>query len=156
MIQSNSHYSSFEMEKVIGTNVKCLMKYPDGTYKQIAFARKANISMRRDMIEVASSTSGVCKEFLPMRIQWSASIEGLLSDEQEKLYSMFFAGEALDISWNGGISYAYYKFAFKGKAYIKSLVLTGNIHEMATFNAELQGTGTLSCTDFPFEIDEGW
>lgn len=144
------------MNKVIGTNIKCLTTDPDGTFKQIAFARSAIISMRRDMKEVASSTSGIYKEYRPLRIQWSASIDGLLSDEQAKLYSLFETGKALDISWNGGISYAYYKFAYKGKAYIKSLVLTGNIHEMATFNAELQGTGTLSCTDFPFEIDDGW
>lgn len=144
------------MKKVIGTNIKCLTRDPDGTFKHIAFARSAIISMSRDMKEVASSTSGIYKEYRPLRIQWSASIDGLLSDEQEELYSLFETGKALDISWNGGISYAYYKFAFKGKAYIKSLVLTGNIHEMATFNAELQGTGTLSCTDFPFEIDEGW
>lgn len=144
------------MNKVIGTNIKCLTKDPDGTFKQIAFARSAIIAMNREMKEVASSTSGIYKEYRPLRIQWSASIDGLLSDEQAKLYSLFETGKALDISWNGGISYAYYKFAYKGKAYIKSLVLTGNIHEMATFNAELQGTGTLSCTDFPFEIDEGW
>ena len=144
------------MNKVIGTNIKCLTTDPNGTFKQIAFARSAIISMSRDMKEIASSTSGIYKEYRPLRIQWSASIEGLLSDEQAELYSVFEAGKALDISWNGGISYAYYKFAFEGKAYIKSLVLTGNIHEMATFNAELQGTGTLSCTDFPFEIDEGW
>ena len=144
------------MNKVIGTNIKCLTKDPDGTFKQIAFARSAIIAMNREMEEVASSTSGIYKEYRPLRIQWSASIDGLLSDEQAKLYSLFETGKALDISWNGGISYAYYKFAYKGKAYIKSLVLTGNIHEMATFNAELQGTGTLSCTDFPFEIDDGW
>lgn len=144
------------MNKVIGTNIKCLTKDPDGTFKQIAFARSAIIAMNREMKEVASSTSGIYKEYRPLRIQWSASIDGLLSDEQAKLYSLFETGKALDISWNGGISYAYYKFAYKGKAYIKSLVLTGNIHEMATFNAELQGTGTLSCTDFPFEIDDGW
>lgn len=144
------------MNKVIGTNIKCLTKDPDGTFKQIAFARSAIIAMNREMKEVASSTSGISKEYRPLRIQWSASIDGLLSDEQAKLYSLFETGKALDISWNGGISYAYYKFAYKGKAYIKSLVLTGNIHEMATFNAELQGTGTLSCTDFPFEIDDGW
>lgn len=144
------------MNKVIGTNIKCLTKDPDGTFKQIAFARSAIIAMNREMKEVASSTSGIYKEYRPLRIQWSASIDGLLSDEQAKLYSLFETGKALDISWNGGISYAYHKFAYKGKAYIKSLVLTGNIHEMATFNAELQGTGTLSCTDFPFEIDDGW
>lgn len=144
------------MNKVIGTNITCLTKDPDGTFKQIAFARSAIIAMKREMKEVASPTSGIYKEYRLLRIQWSASIDGLLSDEQAKLYSLFETGKALDISWHGGISYDYYKFAYKGKAYIKSLVLTGNIHEMATFNAELQGTGTLSCTDFPFEIDEGW
>lgn len=139
------------MNKVIGTNIKCLTTDPNGTFKQIAFARSAIISMSRDMKEVASSTSGIYKEYLPLRIKWSASIDGLLSDEQEELYSLFEAGKALDISWQDGNQNTPINFFYNGKAYIKSLVLTGNIHEMATFSVELQGTGTLTCTDFPYD-----
>lgn len=139
------------MKKVIGTNIKCLTTDPDGTFKHIAFARSAIISMSRDMKEVASSTSGIYKEYRPLRIQWSASIDGLLSDEQEELYSLFEAGKALDISWNDSRLAPH--FIYSGKAYIKSLVLTGNIHEMATFSVELQGTGTLTCTDIPYDSE---
>ena len=139
------------MKKVIGTNIKCLTTDPDGTFKQIAFARSAIISMSRDMKEIASSTSGIYKEYRPLRIQWSASIDGLLSDEQAELYSVFEAGKALDISWQDGNQNLTINFFYRGKAYIKSLVLTGNIHEMATFSVELQGTGTLTCTDFPYD-----
>lgn len=141
------------MKKVIGTNIKCLTTDPDGTFKQIAFARSAIISMSRDMKEVASSTSGIYKEYRPLRIQWSASIDGLLSDEQEELYSLFEAGKPLDISWQDGNQNTAINFFYRGKAYIKSLVLTGNIHEMATFSVELQGTGTLTCTDFPYDSE---
>lgn len=139
------------MNKVIGTNIRCLTTDPDGTFKQIAFARSAIISMSRDMKEVASSTSGIYKEYRPLRIQWSASIDGLLSDEQEELYSLFEAGKPLDISWNDNRLAPH--FIYSGKAYIKSLVLTGNLHEMATFSVELQGTGTLTCTDFPYDSE---
>lgn len=139
------------MKKVIGTNIKCLTTDPDGTFKHIAFARSAIISMSRDMKEVASSTSGIYKEYRPLRIQWSASIDGLLSDEQEELYSLFEAGKALDTSWNDSMLAPH--FIYSGKAYIKSLVLTGNLHEMATFSAELQGTGTLTCTDIPYDSE---
>ena len=139
------------MNKVIGTNIKCLTTDPNGTFKQIAFARSAIISMSRDMKEVASSTSGIYKEYRPLRIQWSASIEGLLSDEQAELYSVFEAGKALDILWQDDNQNLTINFFYRGKAYIKSLVLTGNIHEMATFSVELQGTGTLTCTDFPYD-----
>lgn len=139
------------MNKVIGTNIKCLTTDPDGTFKQIAFARSAIISMSRDMKEVASSTSGIYKEYRPLRIQWSASIDGLLSDKQEELYSLFEAGKALDILWQDDNQNLTINFFYRGKAYIKSLVLTGNIHEMATFSVELQGTGTLTCTDFPYD-----
>lgn len=141
------------MNKVIGTNIKCLTTDPDGTFEQIAFARSAIISMSRDMKEVASSTSGIYKEYRPLRIQWSASIDGLLSDEQAKLYSLFETGKALDISWQDGNQNTAINFFYRGKAYIKSLVLTGNIHEMATFSVELQGTGTLTCTDFPYDSE---
>lgn len=141
------------MKKVIGTNIKCLTTDPDGTFKQIAFARSAIISMSRDMKEVASSTSGIYKEYRPLRIQWSASIDGLLSDKQEELYSLFEAGKALDISWQDGNQNSAINFSYRGKAYIKSLVLTGNIHEMATFSVELQGTGTLTCADFPYDSE---
>ena len=141
------------MKKVIGTNIKCLTTDPDGTFKHIAFARSAIISMSRDMKEVASSTSGIYKEYRPLRIQWSASIEGLLSDEQAELYSVFEAGKAIDISWQDGNQNTAINFFYIGKAYIKSLVLTGNIHEMATFSVELQGTGTLTCTDFPYDSE---
>ena len=141
------------MKKIIGTNIKCLTKDPDGTFMQIAFARRATISMSREMIEVASSTSGIYKEYLPLRIKWSASIDGLLSDKQEELYSLFEAGKALDISWQDGNQNTPINFFYRGKAYIKSLVLTGNIHEMATFSVELQGTGTLTCTDFPYDSE---
>ena len=141
------------MNKVIGTNIKCLTTDPNGTFKQIAFARSAIISMSRDMKEIASSTSGIYKEYRPLRIQWSASIEGLLSDEQAELYSVFEAGKALDISWQDGNQNTPINFFYRGKAYIKSLVLTGNIHEMATFSVELQGTGTLTCTDFPYDSE---
>lgn len=141
------------MIKVIGTNIKCLTTDPNGTFKQIAFARSAIISMSRDMKEIASSTSGIYKEYRPLRIQWSASIEGLLSDEQAELYSLFETGKALDISWQDGNQNTAINFFYRGKAYIKSLVLTGNIHEMATFSVELQGTGTLTCTDFPYDSE---
>ena len=141
------------MNKVIGTNIKCLTTDPDGTFKQIAFARSAIISMSRDMKEVASSTSGIYKEYRPLRIQWSASIDGLLSDKQEELYSLFEAGKALDILWQDDNQNLTINFFYRGKAYIKSLVLTGNIHEMATFSVELQGTGTLTCTDFPYDSE---
>ena len=141
------------MKKVIGTNIKCLTKDPNGTFKHIAFARSAIISMSRDMKEIASSTSGIYKEYRPLRIQWSASIDGLLSDEQAKLYSLFETGKALDISWQDGNQNTPINFFYRGKAYIKSLVLTGNIHEMATFSVELQGTGTLTCTDFPYDSE---
>lgn len=141
------------MNKVIGTNIKCLTTDPNGTFKQIAFARSAIISMSRDMKEIASSTSGIYKEYRPLRIQWSASIEGLLSDEQAELYSLFETGKALDISWQDGNQNTAINFFYRGKAYIKSLVLTGNIHEMATFSVELQGTGTLTCTDFPYDSE---
>lgn len=141
------------MNKVLGTNIKCLTTDPDGTFKHIAFARSAIISMSRDMKEVASSTSGIYKEYRPLRIQWSASIDGLLSDEQEELYSLFEAGKPLDISWQDGNQNTAIHFFYRGKAYIKSLVLTGNIHEMATFSVELQGTGTLTCTDFPYDSE---
>ena len=139
------------MKKVIGTNIKCLTTDPNGTFKHIAVARRAIISMSRDMKEVASSTSGIYKEYRPLRIQWSASIDGLLSDEQAELYSVFEAGKASDISWQDGNQNTPINFLYRGKAYIKSLVLTGNIHEMATFSVELQGTGTLTCTDFPYD-----
>lgn len=141
------------MNKVIGTNIKCLTTDPNGTFKQIAFARSAIISMSRDMKEIASSTSGIYKEYRPLRIQWSASIEGLLSDEQAELYSVFEAGKAIDISWQDDNQNLTINFFYRGKAYIKSLVLTGNIHEMATFSVELQGTGTLTCTDFPYDSE---
>lgn len=141
------------MKKVIGTNIKCLTTDPDGTFKHIAFARSAIISMSRDMKEVASSTSGIYKEYRPLRIQWSASIDGLLSDEQAELYSVFEAGKAIDISWQDGNQNTPINFFYRGKAYIKSIVLTGNIHEMATFSVELQGTGTLTCTDFPYDSE---
>lgn len=141
------------MKKVIGTNIKCLTTDPNGTFKHIAFARSAIISMIRDMKEIASSTSGIYKEYRPLRIQWSASIDGLLSDKQEELYSLFEAGKALDISWQDGNQNTPINFFYRGKAYIKSLVLTGNIHEMATFSVELQGTGTLTCTDFPYDSE---
>lgn len=139
------------MKKVIGTNIKCLTTDPNGTFKHIAFARSAIISMSRDMKEIASSTSGIYKEYRPLRIQWSASIDGLLSDEQAELYSVFEAGKAIDISWQDGNQNTPINFFYRGKAYIKSLVLIGNIHEMATFSVELQGTGTLTCTDFPYD-----
>lgn len=141
------------MNKVIGTNIKCLTTDPDGTFKQIAFARSAIISISRDMKEVASSTSGIYKEYRPLRIQWSTSIDGLLSDEQAELYSVFEAGKAIDISWQDGNQNSAINFFYRGKAYIKSLVFTGNIHEMATFSVELQGTGTLTCTDFPYDSE---
>lgn len=141
------------MNKVIGTNIKCLTTDPNGTFKHIAFARSAIISMSRDMKEIASSTSGIYKEYRPLRIQWSASIEGLLSDKQEELYSLFEAGKALDILWQDDNQNLTINFFYRGKAYIKSLVLTGNIHEMATFSVELQGTGTLTCTDFPYDSE---
>ena len=141
------------MKKVIGTNIKCLTTDPNGTFKHIAFARRAIISMSRDMKEVASSTSGIYKEYRPLRIQWSASIDGLLSDAQAELYSVFEAGKAIDISWQDGNQNTPINFLYRGKAYIKSLVLTGNIHEMATFSVELQGTGTLTCPDFPYDSE---
>lgn len=141
------------MKKVIGTNIKCLTTDPNGTFKQIAFARSAIISMSRDMKEIASSTSGIYKEYRPLRIQWSTSIDGLLSDKQAELYSVFEAGKAIDISWQDGNQNTPINFVYRGKAYIKSLVLTGNIHEMATFSVELQGTGTLTCTDFPYDSE---
>ena len=133
------------MNKVIGTNITCLTKDPNGTFKQIAFARSAIIAMKREMKEVASPTSGIYKESRALRIEWTVSIAGLLSDQQAKLYSLFETGKTLDISWYNSTGTS--RFRFTGKAYITSLVLTGNLHEMATFDAKFQGTGSLNCED---------
>ena len=135
------------MKKVIGTNVKCLTKTADGLFKQIAFARNAEITINRDFVEKASASTGKFKEYTPSRISWSVSIDALLCDEQELLYNMMYSGDLIDISWQAeeeGIE----KFIYTGKAYIKSMKLTGKIHEMATFAANFLGSGLIDVSDY--------
>lgn len=114
---------------------------------QIAFARSAQITIKRDLKEIASASTGIFKEYTPSRISWSVAIDSLLSDQQEQLYNLIYSGKTLLISWqaeDGGDL----KFVYSGNAYIKSMVMTGNIHEMATFSSEFQGSGSLSVVDY--------
>lgn len=135
------------MEKVIGTNIKCLTKTSDGTFTQIAFARSAQITIKRDLKEIASASTGIFKEYIPSRIGWSIAIDSLLSDRQELLYDLLYSGKTVLISWEAEKD-GNMKFAYSGNAYIKSMVMTGNIHEMATFASEFQGSGKLSVVDY--------
>jgi len=129
------------MSKVQGKNITCGYTPSGGSFTAFAYARTASISMQTEMNEVSSPSTGTSKAYIPGRSSWSMSCGCLLSSDESTIMGIYNRKESISVAWGDPQGNK-----FTGTAYIKSLKATGNIHEMATFDIELQGTGALSYT----------
>lgn len=129
------------MAKVQGKNISCMYEKSTNVYEAFAYARTASISMQTEMKEVSSPSTGTSKAYIPGRSYWTMACGCLLSDNVSTVMALYNNRTSFKVAWGDPQGKK-----FTGTAYIKSLKATGNIHQMATFDIELQGTGALSYT----------
>jgi len=130
------------MTTIQGTNIHCgIVNTATNVFTQFALSRKASITMKRDMQEVSSPESGQDKEYIPARKGWKMSVGCLLSNDEQVVWNAYDNGEKIMVSWRETQGTECREFT--GYAYVANIKATGNLHEMATFNIELQGTGKL-------------
>lgn len=137
------------MKKRIGTDL--IIGYEEnGFFAQFAYARSCEFFIKRDMKEVSSLDSSQAKEYRPGRYEWSMLCKCLLASDTSKIQQMFKSGRKIKARWKDISPDFDVHEVFDGYAYINELKRSGTIHQMATFDIKLQGTGEL--TD---SVDEG-
>lgn len=128
------------MSKIQGTNL--ILGHHDGNdaFKAFAYARGCEIDLQADMIEIASPSSDMWKEFIAGRCEWSMTCECLLAKDESEIEGIFRAREPIKVSCRlrDGSGYRH-----TGNAIINSLKLSGRLHEMASYTIGLKGTGPL-------------
>jgi len=133
------------MNTLIGTGI-ILAMYAGGEYQPLAFGRKASFTAKRDMVEVASTTDGQSKEYIPGRKTFTMQCSSLMSNDIRTLQQAYDNGTVLTIAFQDKHSVRNMQRQYAGKTTISNLKATGNIHEMATLDITLQGTLSLSYT----------
>lgn len=119
------------------------------TWKPYACARSVSINLTTDVIETSVSGTGLWRTFKPTAHSWSASVEGLVTLEEEGMLSIedlrakqilqervYLKYERTDDDGNEYSEYGY--------AYIIDSNDTGNHNDMDTFSVEFKGTGPLT------------
>ena len=108
----------------------------------IAAAKSCTFSTKRELIEKASSTQGVAKEFTTGRYEWDVTIQHLVvSDSEFQAVDKLKEGSTVTISVyiNGKRRY--------GTAICTQADISGAVGGIATGSATFKGTGELSSSN---------
>lgn len=133
--------------KVTGDNV-ILYEYVSGDWVPYACAQNISVNFTTDFIETSVSGSGNWATFLPTKISWTASIDGIVSLEEAGKLSIVdlrtkqFEQTQIQIKFertddDGNI------YANVGYAYISNSSDTGSFNGMDTFSVEFRGSGNV-------------
>lgn len=133
-----------------------LILFHGATNTVFSRATSCNLELSNESIEVTSKSSGLFKEFLKGRMEWSISVDGLVDFEDvngfKVLNAAMFSGEDIDVAIGIAIAGAdtkptgmdNTKVHYVGKVKIESLNLnTANAGELTTYSATLKGNGQL-------------
>jgi len=109
----------------------------------IACAKSGSLNEQKEMLPVASPTSGKWKENLPGRREWSVSVDALITTTAENLNTLQSAYDN-DTLLTLRIYDTQYGYNRTGTAYIQSLNIAGQVGSLAKLTATFVGTGSLS------------
>ena len=109
----------------------------------IACAKSGSLNEQKDMLSVASPTSGKWKENLPGRREWSVSVDALITNTAENLNTLQSAYDN-DTLITLRIYDTQYGYNRTGTAYIQSLNIAVQVGSLAKLTATFVGTGSLS------------
>ena len=109
----------------------------------IACAKSGSLNEQKDMLPVASPTSGKWKENLPGRREWSVSVDALITTTAENLNTLQSAYDN-DTLLTLRIYDTQYGYNRTGTAYIQSLNVVAQEGSLAKLTATFVGTGSLT------------
>ena len=109
----------------------------------IACAKSGSLNEQKDMLSIASPTSGKWKENLPGRREWSVSVDALITTTAENLNTLQSAYDN-DTLITLRIYDTQYGYNRTGTAYIQSLNIAVQVGSLAKLTATFVGTGSLS------------
>ncbi|MBR2016426.1 MAG: hypothetical protein IKA00_03870 [Prevotella sp.] len=109
----------------------------------IACAKSGSLNEQKEMLPVASPTSGKWKENLPGRREWSVSVDALITNTAENLNTLQSAYDN-DTLITLRIYDTQYGYNRTGTAYIQSLDIVAQEGSLAKLTATFVGTGSLS------------
>lgn len=126
------------------------------TYKPVAYATSASISISQETLDCSNKMSGVWSNALAGKLSWTVSSSALMS-YKDTGYSYFYDkmvartpflikfGQVTDLSaedFDPDDTKTYYT----GQAYLTSLNLSSDNGSVASFDVEFQGDGALTMT----------
>ena len=98
-----------------------------------------------DMIDATTKDSAGAKEYISGEYGWGMSFEALYDPAATEGFSEALgyikAGTSLDVYWGGVTAADPY---FNGSALMASVDLSGPKNEVASYSAEVQGTGVIA------------
>lgn len=156
--------------KINGKDLLVFMERADGTLRALAFSTQCELDVERGLTETAGFDTGWWREYVPARAGWTVAVQCLLSEEVEDGWDLEAAmtrDEPLRVSFStagpDGVpvgrpaTEAYPKGIIRrdGQAWLTRLTYTGQLGAMATWQAELQGTGPLSSHKPPQGLENG-
>ena len=111
----------------------------DGSTPIVAGARSCDIQKEREMIEIASPTTGTARTYIAGRTGWSISINTLITSPATDL-SKLDDNEpvTIKVKVRGG------SVILTGQAFFKRCVVSAALGNLVKGSFELQGTGPLA------------
>lgn len=109
----------------------------------IASAQSGMLNEQKDMIEVASPTSGLWKQHLPARRAWQVSVDALITTTADDL-NVLQAAYDNDTPLTLRIYDTRYGYNRIGTAYIQSLNIQTQVGSLAKCSVNFIGSGSLS------------
>lgn len=118
-----------------------------------ACATSCTVSTKSDFIEVAHPTEGGWKRYKPTILSWSASTGHLLASYDNYKYFRKMQESKREVTIR--FYDAELQIFYKGKAFIDTLELTGDVRGFAKMKVSLQPSGPLTAaTETEFEITD--
>ena len=120
----------------------CYLSYQndDGAWVVFGGEKTSSLNCSTDMQECASPTSGVSREYVPMKTGWTMSFDGILLDGHTDVMQLWQKRRKIAVRMKVGARMAI------GRAYISSVNVSGTQHEMGRLSLNLQGSGPVSFT----------
>ena len=111
----------------------------DSSTPIVAGARSCDIQKEREMIEIASPSSGTARTYIPGRTGWSISLNTLVTSPATDLSKLDGnTAVTIKVKVRGG------SVILTGQAYFKRCVVSAALGNLVKGSFELQGTGPLA------------
>lgn len=111
----------------------------------VAFSRSCSISMNTAFADATTKDNNSYSESIPTTRSWECSVDGLavFGSNIKDFMAAFTAKTLIDIKVSPRNAAAS-ELVYKGKAYIESLEISGEMEDGVTYSVSLKGTGALT------------